>query len=38
MHIPDGFLNIATVATTYAASAGGSWPDRAEIFSRRTRG
>ena len=23
MHIPDGFLNIATVATTYAASAGG---------------
>ena len=22
MHIPDGFLNIATVATTYAASAG----------------
>ena len=23
MHIPDGFLNIATVATTYAVSAGG---------------
>ncbi len=23
MHIPDGFLNIATVATTYALSAGG---------------
>ena len=23
MHIPDGFLNVATVATTYAASAGG---------------
>jgi len=23
MHIPDGFLNIATVATTYAASGGG---------------
>jgi len=23
LHIPDGFLNIATVATTYAASAGG---------------
>jgi cobalt/nickel transport system permease protein len=23
MHIPDGFLNVATVATTYALSAGG---------------
>jgi len=23
MHIPDGFLNVATVATTYAVSAGG---------------
>ena len=23
MHIPDGFLNVATVATTYAASGGG---------------
>ncbi len=23
MHIPDGFLSVATVATTYAASAGG---------------
>lgn len=23
MHIPDGFLNLATVATTYAVSAGG---------------
>jgi len=23
MHIPDGFLNMATVATTYAASSGG---------------
>ena len=23
MHIPDGFLNVATVATTYAISAGG---------------
>ena len=23
MHIPDGFLNVATVATTYVASAGG---------------
>jgi len=23
VHIPDGFLNVATVATTYAASAGG---------------
>ncbi|GAI20438.1 unnamed protein product, partial [marine sediment metagenome] len=23
MHIPDGFLNITTVATTYAVSAGG---------------
>lgn len=23
MHIPDGFLNVATVATTYAMSAGG---------------
>lgn len=23
MHIPDGFLNVATAATTYAASAGG---------------
>ncbi len=22
MHIPDGFLNVATVATTYAISAG----------------
>ena len=23
MHIPDGFLNVATVATTYVVSAGG---------------
>ena len=23
MHIPDGFLNVATIATTYAVSAGG---------------
>ena len=22
MHIPDGFLNVATVATSYAVSAG----------------
>ena len=23
MHIPDGFLNVATVAATYTVSAGG---------------